>query len=111
MKSTNGTLATLAPVYDVSIWTTPGQVFPRVELSVHRVTLLYWVRLSRSVPGMSVTYTRRWLYREYPVTLCAACLARPSLWDIDCDGAYDTVSCGVCNWLDAFEQRHPLAYA
>jgi hypothetical protein len=44
-------------------------------------------------------------YIEYTANLCAGCYARPSLWEMDCDGLGDTVKCGECDWWAAHDAR------
>lgn len=41
------------------------------------------------------------------VAMCEGCQDRPSLRDWDCDGAYNTYACGVCDWDACFDRRHP----
>lgn len=112
MKSAIRVYATLTPVYDVEIFRN-GEAVPKVTRSCDRVILLSWLRTAQALADTyTARYSRRWVYREDTVTMCAGCLARPSLWDIDGDGAYDTVSCGVCDWWTAWNQHHPeMTYA
>jgi hypothetical protein len=41
----------------------------------------------------------------YETDICYGCKARPSLWDMDCDGPYATAQCGECDWWACVNAR------
>lgn len=64
------------------------------------------IRTARLHNASSVEITHHAEFRVVWTTLCAGCLARESEWEYDCDGQYDTVNCGECDWHAAFKTRN-----
>jgi hypothetical protein len=96
----------LIHTYDVVAKLTPETCEP-FEIDwedVDRTKAAELIRLGRK-HGAEMVITHRTEFRVQWLTYCAGCLARPSEWEWDCDGQYDTVNCGVCDWHAAFDTR------
>lgn len=92
----------LTVAYDIKLTTVNGTTI--LTGRTRREAAMYQ-SAAKSTADISVTLTRRWYYSEYRSPVCAGCLARPSLADIDCDGCYDTAMCGACDWWSAWKLR------
>lgn len=64
--------------------------------------------ISRSMAAMYISIARE-VGREFTVKhvsylvetereMCFGCGARPVLWEMDCDGPYESAECGQCDW-------------
>lgn len=101
---------TMIHTYDVVAHFTPetGEPFSLDWTGKERYRAAQILRTARKVSGTRVDVTHHVEFRVVWTTLCAGCLARESEWEYDCDGQYDTVNCGECDWFAAFHGRHTL---
>lgn len=54
--------------------------------------------------SLSIVHRVELVYRYQ--NLCAGCYARPSEWERDSDGLFDTVQCGKCDWWACWNSRY-----